>query len=343
MKSEARSQKPENGRRKVNTPLAGSRFSTLWLLTAVVCILCSVFIAGCGKTVVTGKSKLPADLANRFNAERAWHDMERVVGFGPRPSGSEALTHTAAYIMEQLRAASLQVEEEAFTTNTPRGPIAFKNIIARTRPDCPPRFIIAGHYDTKWFPKIKFVGANDGGSSTAALLEIARVLAGQPVDAWIVWFDGEEAIQEYSEKDGLVGSTHLVRRLFAEKKLGQIQAVVILDMVGDKRFQLTLPKPERWSAPVRQQALIAAATLGLRDYAMLLNYPMVDDHSPFDWNHVPAIDLIDFDYGNIPHQNNFWHTELDTLDKCSPNSLRIASQIALELVRRLEYYKWPMK
>ena len=82
MKPEARSQKPENGRRKVNTPLAGGRFSTLWLLTAVVCILCSVFVAGCGKTVVTGKSILPADLANRFNAERAWHDMERVVGFG---------------------------------------------------------------------------------------------------------------------------------------------------------------------------------------------------------------------------------------------------------------------
>ena len=329
--SEARSQKPEG------------EHAAFRLLTSVCCLLCLLFAAGCGKTSETGKSKLPADLAGRFNTDRAWRDLERVVGFGPRPSGSEALAHTASYILEQLHAASLQTEEDAFTTNTPRGPIAFKNIIARTRPNCPPRFIIGGHYDTKWFPKFKFVGANDGGSSTAALLEIARVLAGLPLDAWIVWFDGEEAVKEYNNADGLYGSTHLMRRLFEEKKPGQVQAVVILDMVGDKRFQLTMPKPERWSVPVLRQALLASATLGLRDYMMLLNYSMVDDHSPFDVNHIPAIDLIDFDYGNIPHQNNFWHTELDTLDKCSPDSLRVASQIALELVRRLEYYKWPIK
>lgn len=322
------------------------------LLPFACCLLLSVFVLGCGKpATATTKPKLPADLAGRFDAARAWRDMERVVGFGPRPSGSDALAHTRAYVLEQLRAASLQTEEQAFTANTPRGPVAFKNIIARTRPDCPPRFIIAGHYDTKWFPQMKFVGANDGGSSTAALLEIARVLAGQPVDAWIVWFDGEEAVQQYSDKDGLYGSVYMTRALHTQNKLRDIQTVIILDMIGDKRLQLTVPEPtrpaegvpNRWSAPVVQQAFAAAATLGLRDYITLLNHPMVDDHSPFDWNRVPSIDLIDFDYGNIPRDNNFWHTERDTLDKCSPESLRIASQIALELLRRLEFQKWPPK
>jgi glutaminyl-peptide cyclotransferase len=355
MKMEGRTQKAEgrrqesDGSRKAGTRPPRAPFSTFCILTFAFCLLLAVFSLGCQKPAATGKAKLPADLASRFNAGRAWHDLERVVGFGPRPSGSEALAHTAAYIEEQLHAASLQVEEDAFTTNTLRGPITFKNIIARTRPNCPPRFIIAGHYDTKWFPQFKFVGANDGGSSTAALLEIARVLAGQPVDAWIVWFDGEEAIKEYSDKDGLYGSMHLVRRLYTEQKLVQIQAAIVLDMIGDKRLQLTVPKPSwpkdnvpnRWSPPLLQHALAAATSLNLRDYITLLDYPMVDDHSPFDWTYIPAIDLIDFDYGNIPRANNFWHCERDTLDKCAPESLRIASQIALELMRRLEFLKWP--
>ncbi|MBI5684858.1 MAG: M28 family peptidase [Verrucomicrobia bacterium] len=335
--------------------MAGRRFGLRvvghWIL--ITGLLITLLSLGCGKaeTTTANKSKLPADLASRFDATRAWRDLERVVGFGPRPSGSDALAHTGAYILEQIRAASLQAEEQVFTTNTPRGPITFKNIIARTRPNCPPRFIIGGHYDTKWLPRMKFVGANDGGSSTAALLEIARVLAGQPVDAWIVWFDGEEAVQQYSQQDGLYGSVHMVKALHAQNKLRDIQAVIILDMIGDKRLQLTIPDPMRpkedvmnkWSAPLIQQAFAAAATLGLRDYIQLLNHEMVDDHSPFDWNRVPSIDLIDFDYGNIPRDNNFWHTERDTLDKCSPDSLRIASQIALELLRRLEFHKWPPK
>jgi len=343
-KSEVRVRRTEGGP-------ATRWYSVLCLLPFAFCLLLCALVLGCGKAETTGKSKLPADLAGRFDAARAWRDMERVVGFGARPSGSDALAHTRAYILDQIRAASLQAEEQVFTTNTPRGPITFKNIIARTRPNCPPRFIIGGHYDTKWMPQTKFVGANDGGSSTAALLEIARVLAGQPVDAWIVWFDGEEAVQDYSDKDGLYGSVYMTKALNAQNKLRDIQAVIVLDMVGDKRLQLTIPDPmrpqknssNRWSAPLVQQVFAAAASLGLRDYVKLLNHPMVDDHAPFDWNRVPAIDLIDFDYGNIPRDNNFWHTDRDTLDKCAPESLRIASQIALELLRRLEFYKWPPK
>jgi Zn-dependent M28 family amino/carboxypeptidase len=254
---------------------------------------------------------------------------------------SEALAHTAKYILEQLRAASLQAEEQVFTTNTPRGPIAFRNIIARTRPGCPPRLIVGGHYDTKWMPRMRFVGANDGGSSTAALLEIARVLAGQPVDAWLVWFDGEECVVKYDEKDGFYGSTHLVRKLFQQKMLRQIQAAVVLDMVGDKRLHLTIPDTDRRGTPLLQHVFAAASSLGLRDYIGLMGHSMFDDHMPFVWNGVPAIDLIDFDYGNIPSQNNFWHTERDSLENCSPESLRITGQITLELLRRLAFEKWP--
>ena len=302
-------------------------------------IAVALLMFGCGSP--PPQPKLSADLAQRFDTQRAWRDLERVASFGPRPAGSEALAHTATYILDQLHAASLQTEEDVFTTNTPRGPITFRNIIARTRPNCPPRLVVGGHYDTKWLPQMRFVGANDGGSSTAALLEIARVLSGLPIDAWIVWFDGEECIKKYDEKDGFYGSLHLTRKLFDQKLLRHIQAAIVLDMVGDKRLQLTIPDPNKRSAPLVQHVFAAAFSLGLRDYVGLMGHEMLDDHMPFVWNGVPAIDLIDFDYGNIPGGNNFWHTERDTIENCSPDSLRISGQITLELLRRLAFEKWP--
>jgi len=316
--------------------LARAATSGLRLCVSLACL--AAFTLACGKQ---NRSPLPADLASRFDAQRAWRDLERVVSFGPRPSGSEALAHTAKYVLDQLRAASLQAEEQVFTTNTPRGPITFRNIIARTRPNCPPRFIVGGHYDTKWLPRMHFVGANDAGSSTAALLEIARVLAGQPMDAWIVWFDGEECMVKYDDKDGFYGSLHFVRQLFDRKMLRQIQAAIVLDMVGDKRLKLTIPDTDQRGAVLVQHVFAAAISLGLRDYVGLMGQSMLDDHMAFVMNGVPAIDLIDFDYGNIPGANNFWHTERDTLENCSPDSLRISGQITLELLRRLAFDKWP--
>ncbi len=311
----------------------------------LACVLLSALAAGftgCEKPRVIYKpTPLPEDLPKRFDAQRAWRDLERIVSFGPRPAGSEALAHTAGYIVEQLRATTMEVEEQTFRTNTPRGPMTFRNIIARTRPACPPRFIIAGHYDTKWFPEFRFVGANDGGSSAAAVLELARVLDKQPVDAWLVWFDGEECIKAYEGDDGLVGSTHLSRTLFNQKKLNQVQAMILLDMVGDKNFRLTLPKPYPLEQHLTKKVFEAAYALGLRDYVSLLPNAIADDHIPFLLNKVRAVDLIDFDYGNLPGQNNFWHNERDTLERCAPESLGIAGQIALELLRRVALEKWP--
>ena len=172
-----------------------------------------------------------------------------------------------------------------------------------------------------------------------ALLEIARVLAGQPIDAWIVWFDGEECMVKYDEKDGFYGSMHLTRKLYDQKLLRQIQAVVVLDMVGDKRLKLTLPDPDQRGAPLVQHVFAAAISLRLRDYVGLMGQSILDDHIPFVWNGVPAIDLIDFDYGNIPGGNNFWHTERDTMENCSADSLRVSGQITLELLRRLAFEK----
>ncbi|MBI5395110.1 MAG: M28 family peptidase [Verrucomicrobia bacterium] len=309
--------------------------------------VCIVFLAlatcfvGCGKQAGYKPQPLPDDLPKRFDAQRAWRDLERVVSFGPRPSGSEALAHTATYIVEQLRATTMEVEEQTFRTNTPRGPITFKNIIARTRPGCPPRLIIGGHYDTKWFPDFRFVGANDGGSSTAALLELARALDKQPVDAWLVWFDGEECIKTYEDGDGLFGSMYFARTLHGQKRLREVQAMILLDMVGDRNFRLTLPKPYPLEQHLTKKTFEAAYAVGLRNFVSLLPTAIYDDHIPFLLNRVEAVNLIDYDYGNLPGQNNFWHTERDTLERCAPESLGIAGQIALELIRRVAMEKWP--
>lgn len=318
-----------------------SRPYRFWHVCAAVLTL-AAWVAGCGKQLAVYQPQpLPADLSKRFDAQRAWRDLERIVSFGPRPSGSEALAHTAAYVVEQLRATTMEVEEQTFRTNTPRGPMTFKNIIARTRPGCPPRLVIGGHYDTKWIPEFRFVGANDGGSSTAALLELARVLDKQPVDAWLVWFDGEECFKNYDNGDGLFGSMHFAKTLHEQKRLKQVQAMILLDMVGDRDLRLTLPKPYPLEQHLTKKTFEAAYALGLRDFVSLMQTPIIDDHTPFLLNKVEAVDLIDFDYGNLPGKNNFWHTDRDTLEHCAPQSLGIAGQIALELIRRVALEKWP--
>ncbi|MCX7824074.1 MAG: M28 family peptidase [Verrucomicrobiae bacterium] len=212
--------------------------------------------------------------------------------------------------------------------------------VKKTGRRCPKEIILLlAHKDSQSWTDSP--GAYDNAVGTAAMLEIARVLAGQPIDAWIVWFDGEECVVKYDEKDGFYGSLHFVRQLFEQKKLRQIQAAIVLDMVADKRLKLTIPDPDERGAPLVQHVFAAAISLGLRDYVGLMGQSLLDDHMAFVWNGVPAIDLIDFDYGNIPGANNFWHTERDTLENCSPDSLRISGQIALELLRRLAFEKWP--
>src|SRR5215813_12268978 len=180
-----------------------------------------------------------AKIWEEFSGEKALAHVQRLVDLGPHPGGSEALEKARDYIEQQLRRSGWQVTRQAFTDDTPRGKIHFVNLIARFGGDAHPLFLLCSHYDTKLFDTIRFVGANDGGSSTGLLLEMARVLAINPALAAkveLVFFDGEEAFESFTATDGLYGSRHFASELGELAK--NFRGGILFDMIGDKSLQV---------------------------------------------------------------------------------------------------------
>jgi glutaminyl-peptide cyclotransferase len=257
-----------------------------------------------------------------ISGEKALAHVQRLVDFGPRPSGSEAIEKSRHYIEDQLRRSGWRVTRQAFTGATPRGKVQFVNLIAQFPLNAAPLFLLCSHYDTKTFDTIKFVGANDAGSSTGLLLELARVIGQHPNLAEkieLVFFDGEEAYDHFSETDGLYGSRYFARQLQGSSAK-QFRGGILFDMVGDRSLDVTLPAD---SPPEIARDIFAAAEgLKLRRYFTYLDREMIDDHSPLNAIGIPTIDVIDFDYPS-------WHTADDTIDKISAESLQVVGSVAL--------------
>jgi len=267
----------------------------------------------------------PANIWEEFSGEKAFAHVQRLVDFGPRPAGSKALEKSRDYIEDQLRRSGWQVTRQAFSDDTPRGKIQFVNLIAQFSGQgtaASPSFLLCSHYDTKMFDAIRFVGANDGGSSTGLLLELARVIGQHPNLARkieLVFFDGEEAIEQFSQTDGLYGSRYFARQL-QSGGAKQFRGGLLFDMVGDRSLGITLPA----NSPVEiaRDIFAAAEVLKLRNYFTYLGRELVDDHVPLNAIGIPTLDIIDFDYP-------WWHTADDTIDKVSAQSLRIVGSVAL--------------
>jgi glutaminyl-peptide cyclotransferase len=268
-----------------------------------------------------------------FSGGRAFEDLRRIVAIGPRPSGSPALAKTRQEIRRQMKQAGVIVEEDAFTAVTPLGPVSMVNLIARISGEQQKVVIMAGHYETKHFDAFPFVGANDGGSSTAFLIEMARVLAHRKnkFTYWLVFFDGEEAFVQFSPTDGLYGSRHFVQKLAAQGELHRIEAVMVVDMVADAK--LNIHRDYNSTAWLSDKVFAAARRLGYERHFRDEMRAYEDDHIPFIHAGVAAVDLLDLDYGP---GNSYWHTVQDTLDKCSPTSLTIVGRVVLATLDDLE-------
>ena len=298
-----------------------------------------LLLAGCSG----GAAPAPETFCKEFSGQRAFDHVSKLVAFGPRPSGSPELEQSRQYIEEQLRATGWSVERQKFTDSTPHGPIEFVNLIARPAGAHPAdaRIIVSSHYDTKYFARFRFVGANDGGSSTGALLELARVLAQDKDFARrfeLVFFDGEEAIKEFAyEKppfDGLYGSRYYTKQLVADGRAGQYKLNVLWDMMGDKDLDITLP-PDT-PAKLAQGIFAAGDALGTRShFGYYQRGGIIDDN--YDLAHqtgIPTMDLIDFDFPP-------WHTVNDTLDQVSADSLGIIGQTTLYfLCKSAPDFRW---
>src|SRR5216110_1621 len=260
-----------------------------------------------------------------FSGEKALAHVQRLVDFGPRPGGSTAIEKSRDYIEDQLRRSGWQVTRQAFSDDTPRGTIQFVNLVAQFSGQgkaASPSFLLCSHYDTKIFDAIRFVGANDGGSSTGLLLELARVIGQQPSLAKkieLVFFDGEEAFEQFSQTDGLYGSRYFARRL-QSGGAKQFRGGLLFDMVGDRSLGITLPADS--PAEITRGIFAAAEALKLRNYFTYLGRELIDDHAPLNAIGIPTLDIIDFDFP-------WWHTADDTMDKISAQSLQTVGSVAL--------------
>ena len=269
----------------------------------------------------------PSELWNEVSGAKAFEHVRRLVDFGPHPAGSEAIERAREYITRQLQDLGWTVKRQEFTDETPRGKIIFANLIARfgDKPPQPERmFLLCSHFDTKYYETIKFLGANDGGSSTGLLLELARVFSKDPTLAAqleLVFFDGEEAIENFTDKDGLYGSRFYAKQLGARAK--QFRGGILFDMIGDKSLTVTLP-PD--SPPALAREIFASAdALHHRNNFSYFHGDVLDDHVPVNAAGVPVIDLIDFDYPP-------WHTAGDTLEQLSAESLQIVGEVAVHAI-----------
>jgi hypothetical protein len=286
-----------------------------------------VLLVLCAATSCTNGSA--ASSAQAFDAGRAWAHLQKQVGFGPRPAGSPAIEQCRKYIESELSAAGLTPKRETWSETTPVGPIEFVNVWAEIAGTDPKKgtIIVGSHYDTKRMP-YPFVGANDGGSSTAVLIEVARSIAGGKRSAFtyrFLFLDGEEATQpEWAGQDNTYGSRHHAQALQRSGDSEKVRAFVLLDMVGDKDLVL---QRESYSDPRFLQCFFDAARKnGLGKHVDGRSLEIRDDHQSFMSANIKSVDLIDFDYG----QNNAnWHTKDDVLANCSKESLDAIGKITL--------------
>lgn len=272
-----------------------------------------------------------------FDGQRAFAEVEALVQISPRDAGTANGRKAAEHILQRLVDCGIVAEIDTFTDQTPDGQKTMHNVIGRIRGKSDRWIILGSHFDT--MPGIEnFQGANDGGSSTGVLLEIARVLTRQKPDVGIMFafFDGEEGIAGYIPGDGLHGSRHMAAQLVESGTDRKIDAMILLDMVGDKDLHLTIPANS--SRGLVKEVLDAAHATGHREYVSVSrNSMIIDDHVPFLEIGIPAIDLIDFKYGSEPGLHDLWHTSNDTLENIRAESLEISGRIALQLMRQLAY------
>jgi Zn-dependent M28 family amino/carboxypeptidase len=266
-----------------------------------------------------------------FDGERAFCDLDQLVKLGPRPPGSQALEEAREYITGELSADGAEVWNDSFVASTPLGEIPMTNIIGVIQGDSDLVVMVGGHYDTAKLDGFPFVGANDGGSSAAFLLEMARVLAQRKnkLTYWLVFFAGEEALKQWSPADSLYGSRHLAENLAAQGILKRVKALVLVDMVADRHLNILR---ESNSTPWLSDLVFNTATqLGYGRSFSGGVFPVEDDHMPFLRKGVPAVDIID-----LTPFTSYHHTGRDTLDKCSGESLAMVGRVVMETLLALE-------
>lgn len=298
--------------------------------------LVSVIIVTAAACIAAAGGQAGAQAApGTFDSERAWAHLKAMVDLGPRPSGSAALRQTRAYITRQITALGLTVQEQPFTATTPLGAVEMSNLIVTLPGRRPERILFTGHYDTKLFKDFKFVGASDGASSAAFLVELVRVLKDQPREFTyeFIWFDGEEAVVSWDlNKDSTYGSRFYVQQATKAGALSTIKALILVDMIGHKA--LRIERDSHSAGWLNAIVWGAAKRLGKPQFVDV-ETTIEDDHVHFVRAGIPSIDLIDL---NHFISEGHWHTASDTLENVSAASLGVVGDVLLAALPEIVAY-----
>ena len=274
----------------------------------------------------------PAAQTGGFDGAQAYEYVAKQVAFGPRPPATDAIHRTQDYIRTQLKSFGCAVDEDDFHSQTPIGQVEMRNIIAKIPGEGQGIILLLTHYDTARIDN--FVGANDGGSSTGLMLEMARLLCGGKPQAnavWIAFLDGEEAQVSWSDTDSVYGSRELAARLAVSGDLKRVRAAILADMIGQDN--LRIPRESASTKWLTDLVWDTAARLGYQDIFVSTQSNIDDDHIPFLHRGVSAVDIIEYEgYVNL----GYWNTPEDTLDKVSPRSLAITGHVILASIGELQ-------
>jgi Zn-dependent M28 family amino/carboxypeptidase len=272
---------------------------------------------------------LSAEKTGGFDGKLAYNHVAKQVSYGPRPSGSTAIQLTQDYILAELKSSGCTVETDDFSADTPVARIPMKNIVVKIPGARPGIILLATHYDT--LKKENFVGADDAGSSTGVMLELARQLCPKRgrYAVWIAFFDGEEAVQVWSDTDSRYGSRQMAAKLAVSGELKNVRAMLLADIVGGKTARIKRDAPS--TKALTDLIWTTAKRLGYGELFVDQLGSSDDDHDSFLNRNVPAVDVIaDFT------ANGYWHTAQDTMDKISAKTLGMVGHVFLETVKELQ-------
>nr|WP_246146844.1 M28 family peptidase [Rubripirellula lacrimiformis] len=271
----------------------------------------------------------------QYDPDRAMGYLQKLCDFGPRPSGSEAMKSQQDYLQSFFADRGATVSMQTFDIRHPEtgSDVTMANVIASWGIDRPKRFLFCAHYDTRPFPdqdrrnrRGVFIGANDGASGTAALMELSHQFDRLPADIGvdIVLFDGEEFVFQQGRDDYFLGSTFFAQKYKAAPPSVPYQSGILLDMVGDRELKIFYEANSlRYARDVAKSVWRVADQLGVDAFVPRSRHEIQDDHLPLNQiAGIPTIDLIDFDY---PRPGigapSYWHTEQDIPANCSGDSL----------------------
>jgi glutaminyl-peptide cyclotransferase len=269
------------------------------------------------------------DKTDGFDGKRAYALVAKQVEFGPRPSGTPALARLQDFLQSELKSYGCTAETDSFTADTPIGRLPMKNILVKIPGEKPGVILLATHYDT--LLKQDFVGADDGGSSTALMLELARHLCPQRgrYAVWIAFFDGEEAMRQWSDTDSRYGSREMAAKLALSGDIKKIKAFLLADIVGGHTARF--PRESSSTPALVNLFWNIAHRLGYASLFLDEAFSAEDDHDSFLKRGVAAVDVI----GDFT-KNGYWHTAEDDLDKISPRTLALVGHVFLESLKQLQ-------